>query len=630
MRLRKFLNAPKLRIADQGFIVFGVVASFGLRLNLEQLVLDYIPALAFMLMLALIIKPLVYRRMGLYQRLWAYASIGEMRLIIQAVSLASLLVAFPIIISFFIELPFTAIPRSVLIIDWLASLALVGGIRFAMRLFNERKLPTQESSEEQNRNVLIVGAGSAGALVLRELTQNPRAGFRPVGFLDDDPDKLGHKVNDVEILGPVTELPKIAQQTRASEVIFAIPSASGRILREVAEICRRENLSFRTIPGIYELIGGEVRVNRLREVDITDLLRRKPVLIDRKRIGDRIRNQRVMITGAGGSIAGELCRQIARWDPAELILVGHGENSIFEIIVELSADFPDLLMRPYVCDIRNLTRLTRIVNKHNPEILFHAAAHKHVPLMEINISEAISNNVIGTRNVVDVALQANVPRLVMISTDKAVKPSSVMGATKRVAEWIVLDAKVNEGQIFSVVRFGNVLGSRGSVVPLFKRQIEMGGPVTVTDEQMERYFMTIPEAVHLVLQAFTFDKAGQTYMLNMGDPVRISDLARDLVRLSGLEPGEDIDIVYTGLRPGEKLSEELWEDGVEYQTTEHPEISSVVEPKRLSGKKLQTAVKKLEDLSIKGQRDKLLKQLSEILPNSELGTNAPNELQSLI
>lgn len=630
MSLRDLFRGSRLRMADLALIVAGVLGSFALRLNLEQLVLDYIPALALMLLLALIIKPLVYRRMGLYERLWAYASVAEMRLIIQAVSLASLLIALVVVATYFIDLPFIAIPRSVLVIDWLASLALVGGIRFAMRLVSERALINGQAGDTQQRKALVVGAGSAGALVLRELAQNPRAGLRPVGFVDDDPDKLGHKVHDVAILGGLDDLVAIARRTGANEVIFAIPSASGRLLRKVAEICRQAKLSFRTIPGIYELIGGDVRVSRLRDVDITDLLRRKPVLVDRQRIGDRIEGRRVMITGAGGSIAGELCRQVARWNPTELILVGHGENSIFDIVIELKGDFPELALRPYVSDIRNLERLKRIVNKHQPDILFHAAAHKHVPLMEINISEAVSNNIAGTRNVVDAALEAEVPRLVMISTDKAVKPSSVMGATKRVAEWIVLDAPVKAGQTFSVVRFGNVLGSRGSVVPLFKRQIEMGGPVTVTDAQMERYFMTIPEAVHLVLQAFTFDAAGQTYMLNMGDPVRIDDLARDLVRLSGLEPGEDIDIAYTGLRPGEKLSEELWEEGVEYQSTEHPEISSVVEPKRLSGKKLEDAVKKLEALASQGEREKILKELAEILPNSELGSQAPSELQSLI
>ncbi len=622
------LKGIRLRTADIVLIILGVLGSFALRLNLEQLILDYLPTIGVMLVVALIVKPIVYRRMGLYQRLWAYASVAEMRLILQAVSLASLIVAVIVLGAHLFNLV-PRLPRSVLIIDWLASMASVGGIRFAMRMLTEGNLLNEELPNSQKNAVLIVGAGSAGALVLRELAKNPRAGARPVGFIDDDPEKIGQKVQDIEVLGSIDDLIRIARSSGANQVVFAIPSAPGSLLRKVAEMCRESNIPFRTIPGIYELIGGDVRVNRLREVDITDLLRRKPVLIDRKRIGDRVHAKKVMITGAGGSIASELCRQIARWDPEELILIGHGENSIFEILLELSSDFPNLPVRPYVCDIRDLKRLNRLTKKHQPDILFHAAAHKHVPLMEINVSEAVMNNIIGTRNVVAAAIKSSVPRLVMISTDKAVRPSSVMGATKRVAEWIVLDAAVKDGQVFSVVRFGNVLGSRGSVVPLFKHKIENGGPVTVTHPEMERYFMTIPEAVHLVLQAFTFDLSGQTYMLNMGDPVRISDLAKDLVRLSGLKPGEDIDIVYTGLRPGEKLSEELWESGVEYQSTEHPEISSVVEPKRLSGKKLTAAVDELERLAGEGERKKILRELAGLLPNSELASKAPSKIESL-
>ena len=629
MSLIELLKGSKLRIADLALIAFGVFGSFALRLNLEQFILDYIPAFSFMLVTALIIKPYIYKRFGLYQRLWAYASIPEMRLIIQAVFTASFLVALLVLAANYFGV-FFRLPRSVLVIDWLASMAFVGGLRFALRVFSESSQGSDTADREQLRKAIIIGAGSAGALVVREMRNNPKSGIVPVAFLDDSSEKIGQKVHDVEIMGTIDQLAKIAKRENANEVIFAIPSASGDVLRRVAEICRKANIAFRTMPSIYELIGGTISVNRLREVQITDLLRRKPADIDRKKVAESISNKRILITGAGGSIASELCRQIARWEPKELILIGHGENSIFEILLEISSEFPNLSVRPYIADIRDHDRINRILSKHKPHILFHAAAHKHVPLMEINISEAVSNNIMGTKNIVDAAIKAKVERLVMISTDKAVKPSSVMGATKRIAEWLVLDAKVASKQIFSVVRFGNVLGSRGSVVPLFKKQIELGGPVTVHHPDIERYFMTIPEAVHLVLQAFTFDQSGQTYMLNMGEPVRIADLAKDLITLSGLEPGKDIDIVFSELRPGEKLSEELLESGVNYQATAHTEISSVVEPKRLTGTELKKAVKNLDRLSKDGKRDELLHAMTDILPSSDLGHSAANHLQSLV
>jgi FlaA1/EpsC-like NDP-sugar epimerase len=320
---------------------------------------------------------------------------------------------------------------------------------------------------------------------------------------------------------------------------------------------------------------------------------------------------------------------MARWSPAQLVLLGHGENSIFEIFVELHADYPELDLQPVIADIRDSSRLAEIFKRYEPEIIFHTAAHKHVPLMEVNVADAISNNVQGTKNVVEAAYQTGIPRLVMISTDKAVQPSSVYGATKRIAEGIVLDASNNGTRSYSVVRFGNVLGSRGSVVPLFKRQIAIGGPVTVTHPEMERYFMTIPEAVHLVLQASAFAKQGQLYMLEMGKPVRILDLANDLVRLSGLEPGVDIQIEFSGLRPGEKLSEQLWEKGAEYKETTHPDIRQVVEPDQLTGEKLQTAVARLISLAGSSQDKEIVALLNELLPGAEIGSAPPPEITAI-
>jgi FlaA1/EpsC-like NDP-sugar epimerase len=628
MKARRWLGGSRLFYADLALIVASVLGSFILRLNLEQFFLDYLPTFFWILLAALVIKPIVYRWFGLYQRVWAYASMEEMKLIIKAVSVASALVT-AVIFGLFELHVFARLARSLLAIDWLLSLAAIGGLRFGLRLLAENQKTIEQASGSTLRRVLILGAGDAGALVVRELQKNPQLGLTPVAYLDDDSEKQGQRLHGVPVVGKLEDLAEQAKLQHAGEVIMAIPSAPGSVLRKATELSRAAGLTFRTMPGIYELIGGKVSVSRLREVDITDLLRRKPTRIDRQRVGSSLRGKRVLVTGAGGSIASELCRQIARWEPAQLTLLGHGENSIFEILIELHSDFPKLDIEPVIADIREAKRIEQILKAAKPDVIFHAAAHKHVPLMEANVPEAVTNNILGTHNVVTAAGSLDVKRLVMISTDKAVHPSSVMGATKRVAEWIVLDAAERSRKAFSVVRFGNVLGSRGSVVPLFKQQIALGGPITVTHPEMERYFMTIPEAVHLVLQASTYDGKGNVYMLDMGEPVRIVDLAKDLVRLSGLEPGEDIQIEYSGLRPGEKLSEQLWEAGAEYMKTEHPDIRRVIEPERLSGKKLQQEVQKLVSLAEKGDSKGVLKELSKILPGSELGAALPPDFTAV-
>jgi FlaA1/EpsC-like NDP-sugar epimerase len=629
MKARDWFRRNKLFYADLVLIVGSVLASFILRLNLEQFFLDYLPALFWMILAALLIKPIVYQRFGLYQRVWAYASIGEMKLIVTAVTVASLIFSAVVFAMFYLGL-FSPFARSLVVVDWLTSLAAVGGLRFGLRLLSENRKAVERASGSSFRQVLVIGAGDAGALVVRELQKNPQLGLVPVGYLDDDPEKSGQRLHGIPVVGKLNDLPEQARLLHANEVIMAIPSAPGTMLRQATELSRRANVPFRTMPGIYELIGGKVSVNRLREVDITDLLRRQPTQIDRERVGKSLRGKRVLVTGAGGSIASELCRQIARWQPAQLILLGHGENSIFEILLELHTDFRDLSVTPVIADIREAKRFEQILKETKPDVIFHAAAHKHVPLMEVNVPEAVTNNILGTHNVVTAAQAVGVKRLIMISTDKAVHPSSVMGASKRIAEWIVLDAGSTAKRSYSVVRFGNVLGSRGSVVPLFKQQIASGGPITVTHPEMERYFMTIPEAVHLVLQASTFDGAGDVYMLDMGKPVRIVDLAEDLVRLSGLEPGEDIQIEFSGLRPGEKLSEQLWEAGAEYVTTDHPDIRRVVEPYRLSGRKLQSSVKKIVELAEKGNNRAILKSFVDLLPGSEIGTTPPPDFTSIV
>jgi len=440
----------------------------------------------------------------------------------------------------------------------------------------------------------------------------------PIGFLDDDPSKQDSKIHGVPVLAPLDQIDQILNKHHVDEVVVAIPSASGKVVRKVTEVCRQRNVAFRTMPGIYELLGGAVSVSRLREVDIFDLLRREPVKIETEALGEVLEGKVVMVTGAGGSIGRELCRQIAQVNPQRLLTLGHGENSIFSALMDLKEGFPSLEIVPLIADVRDLPRLEVIFNRWKPEVVFHTAAHKHVPLMESNIEEAITNNIVGTQNIVNVALANNVERLVMISTDKAIRPVNIMGATKRIAEMLVLDAAHHHQRAFTVVRFGNVLGSRGSVVPRFKRQIASGGPVTVTHPDMKRYFMTIPEAAHLVLQASAMSTGGENYILDMGQPVRIVDLAEDLIRLSGLEPGKDIEIVFTGIRPGEKLTEDLWDTGFAYSPTDHPDIHQVDSEEVLSSDRLHAIVDQLAQFAREGKPEEIQSLLSNAIPGAAI------------
>jgi FlaA1/EpsC-like NDP-sugar epimerase len=465
--------------------------------------------------------------------------------------------------------------------------------------------------------------------VVRELQKNPQLGLLPVGFLDDNASKQNQQIYGVPVVGTLSDLARALDNRRVDEVIIAIPSAPGRVVRLVADVCRLRNKPFRTMPGIYELLGGKVSVSRLREVQIVDLLRRESVHVEDERVGEILGGRVVLVTGAGGSIGRELCRQIARWGPSELILLGHGENSIFEAMMDMRESFPMVMMRPVICDVRDLMRLQNIFDRYAPEIVFHAAAHKHVPLMEMNAEEAVTNNIMGTRNVVEASVMSNVQKLVMISTDKAIRPINIMGATKRVAEMIVLNEGQRSGKAFSVVRFGNVLGSRGSVVPLFTRQITRGGPVTVTHPDMQRYFMTIPEAVHLVLQAAAIGTGGETFVLNMGEQVRILDLAEDLIRLSGLEPGRDIEIVFSGIRPGEKLSEDLWDEEHTFEPTSHPDIYRLVSQEQLAEKELERIVYELIALANEGQPVEIVKLLDEAIPDSAVRILPPMDLTEI-
>jgi FlaA1/EpsC-like NDP-sugar epimerase len=566
---RPFRNRFVL-FADLLLIAVSALGSYVLRLELTaDFFRFYLAAVLWLLGTSLVIKPLVYYFFGLYRRLWVYASINELKLIVAAVTTASLTASALNIGLFWLGVIGPGFSRSALAIDWLLSLVFVGGLRFTLRILAEASAPRGSG---KSRKIVVIGAGSAGALMVKEMQKNRQMNLETVGFLDDDPAKQNHSLLGLPVLGKLPDLARVLDERPIDEVIIAIPSAPGRVVRLVADICRLKGVPFRTMPGIFELLGGKVSVSRLREVDITDLLRREPIRLHDEAIGETLAGKTVLVTGAGGSIGRELSRQIARWAPARLLLLGHGENSIFETLLELRENFPGLELRPLIADVRDLGRLEALFREHRPQVVFHAAAHKHVSLMEANPADAITNNVLGTKNLVETADRFEVERFVMISTDKAVAPSNVYGATKRLAEMTVLDMARRTGKLFTVVRFGNVLGSRGSIIPIFKRQIAAGGPLTITHPEMERFFMTIPEAVYLVLQASAFGKGGEVFVLNMGKQVRILDLAEDLIRLSGLEPGRDIEIVFTGIQPGEKLSEVLWDPGTPLEKTDHPDI----------------------------------------------------------
>lgn len=537
---------------------------------------EFAEAFVFFLVTVLLCKPPVLLAFGLYRQYWRYAGTRDLLRALLAVAAASAVVT--LVISAALLTGYLPIfPRSILAIDGLLMAACVGGLRLSVRLSAESQIAAVARLHDgiSTRRVLLAGAGDAGALVLREIKKNPQLLMQPVGFLDDDPGKAGKTIHDVPVLGPLASLAQVVQAREVDEVIVAMPSVRGDTIRSVLEACQRASVPARAVPGLFELLDGGLSIGRFRQIELADLLRRRPIRSEPE-TGLYLQGQTVLVTGAGGSIGAELCRQVSRAAPAQLILLGHGENSIFDIHQQLRQLHPGLSVHPVIADIRDPHSLRAVFQRYRPTTVFHAAAHKHVPLMETCPAEAVLNNIVGTKHLVDAAAAADVANLVLISTDKAVAPTSMMGASKRVAELIVRDAAVQGNRRFLAVRFGNVLGSRGSVVPLFKRQIEQGGPITVTHPDVRRFFMTMPEAVYLVLKAGGLAHGGELCVLDMGDPVRIADLARDLVRLSGLA-ADEIPIVYTGLRPGEKLDETLWEADSQVDTLEGADVFRVRE-----------------------------------------------------
>lgn len=545
---------------------------------------------------------------GLYNRIWQYASVGELMLVLYSVTTATVL---NIVISYFVmqagSFPF---PRTFFLMNWLLNICLIGGSRLAWRLFREHALHLGDSN---GRPLLIVGAGATGVLVAKELKRHYNGEIRLVGFVDDDPNKQDLKLLSLPVLGTRESIPRLVEKHRIEELIIAVPSVPGSVIREIVAQCHDFNVKIKILPGVYDLIEEKITVNHIREVQVEDLLSRQSVKVDLDGISGYLQGQTVLVTGAGGSIGAELCRQILQFSPSKILLIDNCENNVYDIEMEMSILDTEISIIPLVKDIRDKDAINRIFEGYKPQVVFHAAAHKHVPLMEANSEEAVKNNVLGTYNVAQAADRYCVKKFVLISTDKAVNPSSVMGATKRLAEIIIQYMDKLSKTNYVAVRFGNVLDSRGSVIPLFKKQIAAGGPVTVTHPEMMRYFMTIPEAVELVIQAGALARGGEIFVLDMGEPVKILDLAHTLIKLSGFEPEKDIEIVFTGIRPGEKLFEELLTADEGTSATTHQRIY-VARPNGIDTVQIEKMLVNLQSSKVPANHAETIALLQEYFP----------------
>lgn len=545
----------------------------------EQYILAFTRYGLFLSLLAV----LVFAFFNMYSSLWQYTSIYELGNIFIAVT------AFSFLNWIFYLLVPESLPRSVFIIIWGLMLFFIGGIR-VMHRFLSSWLPFRK--RKTVKSILIIGAGQAGSLVIKELFNHPELG-RPVAILDEDIDKTGRSIHGIPVAGTMDNLDKVINKYKIQEIILAIPSAPIEDTRRILNQCKETGCKLKRLPGIYMIIDGRISVQQIRDVHISDLLGREEVELDMDGICSYLQNQTVFVTGAGGSIGSELCRQIATFKPQMLVLLDNYENNLYELQLELARDYPDQECRTLIGSVQDEKRLDSLMEQYKPQVVFHAAAHKHVPLMEDSPTEAVKNNIFGTINVAKAADRHNVKKFILISTDKAVNPTNVMGASKRIAEIAIQQINKDSNTEFAAVRFGNVLGSNGSVIPIFQKQIAHGGPVTVTHPEITRYFMTIPEAAQLVIQAGALAQGGEVFILDMGEPVKILDLAKDLIRLSGYKPEVDIKIIFTGLRPGEKMHEELLLDMETADKTSHDKIFICVASSLVSKKELQTLGKLL-------------------------------------
>lgn len=593
-------------------IILIPVAWFGaywLRFNLEHIPTDSLQQAINIIPYAIILQMTGYLCMGSYRSMWGFASLHDIAKVIKAVVLGGVL----LLATVHLVTQFHGIPRSIIPLYIILLTAMLSGSRFMFRFVRDLISRPQKNAQQR---VLIIGAGSAGDSLVRDMIRTST--YKPVAFVDDRSSKQGQEIHGVRVVGSRNDIPEIVKKHKIESIIFAIPSANGSVVREIMEICEATQLPVHTLPALQQIVAGQVSVDLLRKVAVEDLLGRDPVAINWDDITAAIRNKKILVSGAGGSIGSELCRQICNLQPQVLIAVEHSEFNLFNLEQELQSQFPHITLHKHLIDVRDAIALGQIFKMYQPEIVFHAAAYKHVPMLQSQIRAAITNNIIGTKNVAEAAIKYNVAQFVLVSTDKAVNPENIMGATKRAAEIICQSLNATATTSFTTVRFGNVLGSAGSVVPIFKRQIEHGGPVTVTHPEITRYFMTIPEATQLILQAMALGTGGEIFVLDMGEPIKIKSLAEHMIHLAGKRVGIDIEIKYTNLRPGEKLYEELFYDKEELEATNHVKILRAL-PKQHDWPKLKELLIEMQHACINHDEDKLHSLLKSFVPEMALG-----------
>jgi len=614
-----FLRFRKILIILAHIAVFavGLMLSFVMAHNMQFRAEWFLHQYPIILLWCLVVKIPVFAIAKQYRGWWRYVSVTDL-IGIAGASLASTLI---IVTTWFVTLNSSLrqffqnginieVDQSVFVLDLFATFLILGGIRMATRLYFEEYRAVEQG---RLKRLLIIGAGNAGEALLREIHRMDIVQYEVMGLIDDDPAKHGINIHGIPVLGTVENLAEICEQRNIDEIAIAIPSASHQKLRRVIQVCQGTKIRFRTVPSITDIASGKLKVSQIRDVDINDLLGREAVQLETDLIADFAKDKVLLVTGAGGSIGSEMSRQVCHFQPKMLLLLEQAENPLFYIENELRKTFPDQKIAPVICDITDAPRMDEIFEKYKPQVVIHAAAHKHVPLMEQNPCEAIKNNIVGTKTVADAANKHNSTDFVMISTDKAVNPTSIMGSSKRIAEMYIQDLNLTSNTNFTTVRFGNVLGSNGSVVPIFKKQIAQGGPITVTHPDMQRYFMTIPEASQLVLQAAAMGKGGEIFLLDMGEPVKIVDLARELITLSGFRPGEDIEITFSGTRPGEKLFEELSIKGEDMVPTKHPKIG-VWKSIPMGRQKIYDGIDGLLNVVQKNDRQDIINKIKVLVP----------------
>jgi len=603
--LKKRTRQLFLILADITFINLSFWLAFMIRFEgttelLNNQAAQYIIVYKEIFIYVTILKICVFYVFKMYSSLWRYASVEELMQIVFA-SIVGTMAA----ISLLTALQLT-LPRSIYILTTLIDIVLIGGLRFFYRFLRSARKPSFYINKKNKKNVLIIGGGEAGSLLVKEYKSNPESDSMPVAILDDDKLKQGLQLNGVKIVGTTEDFKKAAKKYEIEEAVIAIPSADNKIIRKILEKAKDTNVKMRTLPSIYNLADGKVKISQIRDVSIEDLLGREEVKLHIEDLENLITDKSILVTGGGGSIGSEICRQVCKFNPSRLNIVDVYENNAYQLELDLKKQYPTVEINLIIASVRDIERLDEVFGKYKPQIVFHAAAHKHVPIMENNPKEAVKNNIFGTYNMVNVSKSHKVEKFVMISTDKAVNPTNVMGATKRLSEMIVQSQKEKSSTDFVAVRFGNVLGSNGSVIPLFKKQIKEGGPVTITHEEIIRYFMTIPEAAQLVLQAGAMAKGGEIFILDMGEPVKILDLAKNLIHLSGFKPYEDIPIEITGLRPGEKLYEELLLDKENNIATKHEKIF-IEKPEEIKTEDIKEFLENI-NLNIANMEDQQVKE----------------------